>query len=400
MWVPVAGLPPRLAISALVGAGRFCVLGSGAATRKDWPAVSCRGLSDFQPQVLPSLDFNESPSWVSKCRLEPKRYVTNRRLAETLAQILRGKRKKPRHLFLECNPGPGILTQALLETGAKVVALESDRTFIPHLESIGKNVDGRLEVFHCDFFKMDPRNCGLVRPPIMISHMLFQNLGIEALPWSAGIPLKVIGIFPIKSERKALWKLIYDLYSCTSIYGHGRIELNMFISEKEYKKLMANPRNPNLYQVLSVLWQVACEIKLLHVEPWSSFDIYTQNGLLEKPKRRELVEQIQQNLYFIRMTPRRNLFTENLTPINYDVFFHMVKHCFGKRSAKLIDHLRSLSPVDAMDILTQIGKNEKVKISSIYPQDFRRLFETIEHSKDYTYKWLYDDSMEDNRVEN
>ncbi|ELW49535.1 Dimethyladenosine transferase 2, mitochondrial [Tupaia chinensis] len=245
--------------------------------------------STHDPQVLPSLDFNESPSWVSKCRLEPKRYVTNRRLAETLAQILRGKRKKPRHLFLECNPG---------------------------------------------------------------------------------IPLKVIGIFPIKSERKALWKLIYDLYSCTSIYGHGRIELNMFISEKEYK------------------------------EPWSSFDIYTQNGLLEKPKRRELVEQIQQNLYFIRMTPRRNLFTENLTPINYDVFFHMVKHCFGKRSAKLIDHLRSLSPVDAMDILTQIGKNEKVKISSIYPQDFRRLFETIEHSKDYTYKWLYDDSMEDNRVEN
>lgn len=127
---------------------------------------------------------------------------------------------------------------------------------------------------------------------------------------------------------------------------------------------MANPKNPNLYQALSVLWQVACEIKLLHMEPWSSFDIYTQNGQLEKPKRRESLEELQQNLCLIQLTPRRTLFTENLTPINYDVFFHMLKQCFMKRNAKLIDHLHSLSPVDAMDILKKIkkkGKNENNK---------------------------------------
>ncbi|XP_008583907.1 PREDICTED: dimethyladenosine transferase 2, mitochondrial [Galeopterus variegatus] len=394
MWVTVAALPPRLSLSALAGTGRFCILGSGAATRKDLPAVPRRGWSDSCPQLMPHPDLGESSSWVSKSSLEPKRYITSRRLAETVAQILRGKRKKPHHLFLECNPGPGILTQALLETGAKVVALESDRTFIPHLETLGKNVDGNLEVVHCDFFKLDPRSVGLVKPPTMISHVLFQNLGIKALPWSTGIPLKVIGIFPIKNERRALWKLLYDLYSCSSIYRYGRVELNMFISEKGYKKLTANPRNPNLYHVLSVLWQVGCEIKLLHVEPWSSFDIYTQNGQLEKPKRRQS-ERIQQNLYFIRMVPRRTLFTENLSPINYNVFFHMVKHCFGKRNARLVDHLHSLSPVDTEDILMQTKKKEKVKITNMYPRDFRRLFEIIECSKDYTCKWLYDDSMED-----
>ncbi|XP_012499819.1 PREDICTED: dimethyladenosine transferase 2, mitochondrial [Propithecus coquereli] len=373
MWVPVAGLPPRLKLSALAGAGRFCIWESGASTRKHFPAKNHRGFSDSYPQLLPYPDFNESPSSVSKCRLEPKRYVTSRRLAETVAQILRGKLERPRHLLLECNPGPGILTQALLRTGAKVVALESDRTFIPHLESLRKNLPGSLEVIHCDFFKIDPRGGGLVRPPTMVSHTLFQNLGIEARPWSAGIPLKVIGIFPIKNERRTLWKFLYNLYACTSIYRYGRIELNMFIGEKEYQKLMAN-KNSNLYDVLSVLWQIACEIKVLHVES---------------------LKPIEQKLYFIQMRPRRGLFTENLTPVNYDVFFHMLKHCFGKRSARLIDHLHSLTPVDAKDILMQIQKSEKVKVTHMHPQDFKRLFETIECSKDYAHKWLYDDSMGD-----
>ncbi|KAM5204777.1 dimethyladenosine transferase 2, mitochondrial [Hipposideros larvatus] len=394
MWAPVAGLPPRLTLSAFSGAGRFCVLRHRAARWKDVPARNSRGLSDFHPQLLPSQGFGDSPSWLSKCRFEARHYIINPKLAETVVQILWDKQDACK-VFLECNPGPGILTQALIERGARVIALESDRTFIPHLESLGKNLDGKLDVVHCDFFKLDPRSHGVVKPPSVTSQLLFQNLGIEALPWSRGIPLKVVGIFPTKNGRKTLWKLLHDIYSCTSIYRYGRVELNLFINEKECQKLMANPQTPRLYQALSVLWQVACEVELLHVEPWSSFDIYTQSGQLEKRKCKESLEEMKQNLCFIRLTPRRNLFTENLTPVNYDVFFHMLKQCFMKRNAKLIDHLCSLSPVDAMDILKQIRKKEKTKITNMYPRDFKHLFETIECSKGYTCKWLYDDFMED-----
>lgn len=394
MWAPVAGLPPRLTLSAFSGAGRFCVLRHRAARWKDVPARNSRGLSDFHPQLLPSQGFGDSPSWLSKCRFEARHYLINPKLAETVVQILWDKQDACK-VFLECNPGPGILTQALIERGARVIALESDRTFIPHLESLGKNLDGKLDVVHCDFFKLDPRSHGVVKPPSVTSQLLFQNLGIEALPWSRGIPLKVVGIFPTKNGRKTLWKLLHDIYSCTSIYRYGRVELNLFINEKECQKLMANPQTPRLYQALSVLWQVACEVELLHVEPWSSFDIYTQSGQLEKRKCKESLEEMKQNLCFIRLTPRRNLFTENLTPVNYDVFFHMLKQCFMKRNAKLIDHLCSLSPVDAMDILKQIRKKEKTKITNMYPRDFKHLFETIECSKGYTCKWLYDDFMED-----
>ncbi|XP_010344152.1 dimethyladenosine transferase 2, mitochondrial isoform X2 [Saimiri boliviensis] len=265
MWIPVAGLPRRLTLTSLVGAGRFCILGAGAATRKPLQARNRRGLSDYAPQLCLNPYFRKSPRPVMrKSTLDVNRYITNRRLAETMAQIVCGKETTPPHLFLECSAGPGILTQALLEVGAKVVALESNKTFIPHLESLGKNQGKKLRVIYCDFFKMDPKGGGEVKLPAMASQDLFQTLGIEAVPWKEGIPLKVIGVLPIRSERKILWKLIHNLYSCTSLYKYGRIELNVLISEKEFQKLMADPRNPDLYQVLSVLWQIACNIKVLH----------------------------------------------------------------------------------------------------------------------------------------
>uniref|UniRef100_A0A2K6L0F2 rRNA adenine N(6)-methyltransferase n=1 Tax=Rhinopithecus bieti TaxID=61621 RepID=A0A2K6L0F2_RHIBE len=335
MRIPVAGLPSRLRLSALGG---------------HLPARNRGGLSDSSPQLWPDPDFRNTPRKMSKSSLGFKRYVTNRRLAETLAsQIIWRKQNRPPHLLLQCNPGPGILTQALLEVDAKVVALESDKTFIAHLESLGKNLDGKLQVSHCDFFKIDPRSGGVIKPPAMASQGLFQNLGIEAVPWTAGIPLKVTGMFPSRGEERALWKPAYDLYSCTSIYKFGRIERNIFIGEKEFQKLMADPRNPDF-----VIWQAACEINVLHTEPWSSFDVYTRNG-------QDLLELLQHNL----------------------------------RSANLIDHLRSLTPLDAMDILMRIGKKEEEKITNVYPQDFKKLFETIECSKDCAYKWLYDETLED-----
>lgn len=391
MWVPGAGIPSRLTLSAFTRAGRFCVLNSGVARWKDVPAENCRGLYDFHPQLKPDVGFGKLSSRVYKSRSETKRYVTSPRVAETVVRMLRGKRKAGQ-LILECNPGPGVLTRALLASGARVIALESDKHFLPGLKSLRDSVNGRLEVIYCDFFKLDPRNRGTVTPPVMTSDMLFQYLGMKAHPWKKGFPLKVVGILPVKTERNTLWKILHDLYSCSSIYKYGRAELNLFVSEKECRKLTANPQTPGLYQSLSVLGQTACAIKVLCTEPTSSFDAYTVKGQLEKQRHRESLEQ---NLCFIQLTPHRNLFTGTLTPFNYDVFFHMLRQCFMKRNAKLIDHLPSLSPIDAVYILKQIKKPKDVRVVDMYPEDFQRLFETIECSEDDTCKWLYDEFMED-----
>lgn len=106
------------------------------------------------------------------------------------------------------------------------------------------------------------------------------------------IPVKVVGMLPMRNERGTLLKMVYALFERLSIYRYGRIELNLFISEKEYlvkqqknpvdvenldhilqidnsdpfsrQKLASRPGDMMNYRAFSVLWQMACDIELLH----------------------------------------------------------------------------------------------------------------------------------------
>ncbi|MBA3835888.1 MAG: 16S rRNA (adenine(1518)-N(6)/adenine(1519)-N(6))-dimethyltransferase, partial [Sphingomonas sp.] len=50
----------------------------------------------------------------------------------------------------EVGPGPGGLTRALLERGARVVAVERDRRFAPALAELGDEFPGKLELVEAD----------------------------------------------------------------------------------------------------------------------------------------------------------------------------------------------------------------------------------------------------------
>ena len=66
---------------------------------------------------------------------------------------------------LEIGPGEGVLTEALLETGAKVVAVEKDRDLIPILtERFAEVIEsGQLVLIEADILDFDPKAHGLLK---------------------------------------------------------------------------------------------------------------------------------------------------------------------------------------------------------------------------------------------
>ena len=61
-------------------------------------------------------------------------------------KIVRLAELAPGEVVVEVGPGPGGLTRALLETGARVVAVEKDKRFGPLLQELADASDGRLTV--------------------------------------------------------------------------------------------------------------------------------------------------------------------------------------------------------------------------------------------------------------
>ena len=57
--------------------------------------------------------------------------------------------------ILEVGPGPGGLTRALLEAGARVTAVEKDPRFFPLLQDLGAAAEGRLTVIKDDALAFD-----------------------------------------------------------------------------------------------------------------------------------------------------------------------------------------------------------------------------------------------------
>lgn len=81
--------------------------------------------------------------------------------------------------IIEIGPGPGGLTRALLETGARVIAIERDARCIGALATLNAFYDGRLTLHEADALSVDERS--LAPCPVVIASNLPYNISTELL---------------------------------------------------------------------------------------------------------------------------------------------------------------------------------------------------------------------------
>ena len=75
---------------------------------------------------------------------------------QAIRDIVKAAELHSEDTVLEVGPGRGVLTEALLESGTKVIAIEKDDELIPVLEEKFKDEikNGKLEIIHDDVLKM------------------------------------------------------------------------------------------------------------------------------------------------------------------------------------------------------------------------------------------------------
>jgi len=87
-------------------------------------------------------------------------------------------------VVIEVGPGPGGLTRALLETGARIVAIERDPRCLPLLADLAAAAQGRLHVVSADALKTDENEAlsgaGWTAPARIVSNLPY-NVGTELL---------------------------------------------------------------------------------------------------------------------------------------------------------------------------------------------------------------------------
>ena len=133
---------------------------------------------------------------------------------------------------IEVGPGPGGLTRALLEAGARVIAVERDPRFIPLLAEIAAAADGRLTVIEADALTVDEAALLRAAAPGTLARM------VSNLPYNVGTPLLV------------KW-----------LTGPFRPASMTLMFQKEVARRITAPPGGGDYGRLAVLAQALCETR-------------------------------------------------------------------------------------------------------------------------------------------
>ena len=145
-------------------------------------------------------------------------------------------------VVLEAGPGPGGLTRALLETAARVVAVEMDARFIPLLEELGAAADGRLTVERADALAMDD-------VALLARH-------------APGLPCRIVSNLPYNVGTPLLVKWLT---------GPADFEAMALMFQKEVAQRIVAGVGDDAYGRLAVIAQALCEARIVMDLPARAF---------------------------------------------------------------------------------------------------------------------------------
>jgi len=140
---------------------------------------------------------------------------------------------------IEVGPGPGGLTRALLEAGARVIAIEKDARFVAILQDLAARAEGRLRIVRADALRVD-----------------------EAALLGTGAPASVVANLPYNIATPLLVKWLTG--------GFRPARMTLMFQKEVAQRIVARPGG-GAYGRLAVLAGALCEARIVMSLPPRAF---------------------------------------------------------------------------------------------------------------------------------
>lgn len=162
---------------------------------------------------MPIYKPSELLNFLSEWGANPKKSLSQNFLIDgnIIKKIVASAHVTKQEIVLEIGPGPGSLTEELLEAGAHVIAVEKDRLLATALERL-QSADRKLEIFNQDIMEFP------------IEEVLKKRL-------SVGQKAKVIANLPYHITTPILAKLV----QCTELFS----TIHVMVQEEMARRMIA-----------------------------------------------------------------------------------------------------------------------------------------------------------------
>lgn len=232
---------------------------------------------------------------------------------------------------IEIGPGPGGLTRALLDNGARqVIAVERDPRMLPVQEEIAAAYPGRLNVMQADALEIPVHTLGTAPRRVVAN-----------LPYNIATPLIL------------QWLQHISAFEC----------LVVMLQKEVVDRLAARPRTPD-YGRLTIITQWLCTVEPL-------FDV-NPRAFIPPPKVTSTV---------VRLVPR----PAPLAPCRFDLLEAVTAAAFNQRRKMLRSSLKTLASrlpdrMTAEDMCTAVGVIPTARAEELDITQFCALANLLEHT--------------------
>lgn len=259
--------------------------------------------------------------------INPKKALSQNFLIDgnVIRKIIKEAQVEPGETILEIGPGPGCLTEALLEAGARVIAVEKDRVLAEALKRF-QTPDNRLEIFCTDILEFPIEN--------------YFNDGRKG---------KIIANLPYNIATAIITKLVIKNQLLSKIV--------VMVQEEVARRITGSPGTKE-YGSLSVY--LNC-----YSTPRYAFKV-SKNCFIPAPKVESAIVDLT-----LKKPP---------TGLNEDDFFLMTRTAFEHRRKMLKASLKKLYPSeDVESALLQLEKNPLSRPEDLSFEDFLELHKILKN---------------------